>query len=90
MNGLLPLQQTCSKYQQRTKQATFGWLFFCMKLFHKLNQSLFAKPTAKEMAVTDLEDARRHLLKEIAAMHYHQRMVDYYYAVISELEEQVK
>jgi hypothetical protein len=61
-----------------------------MSILRKLNQFFFAKPTAKEIAVTDLEENRRLLIKEIAAMHYHQRMVDYYYAVIGELQEQIK
>lgn len=61
-----------------------------MKFFRKLNNAVFAKPTAKEIAVADLEENKRQLIKEIAAMHYHQRMVDYYYAVIGELQEQVK
>lgn len=61
-----------------------------MNLLKKLNAFLFSKPTAKEVAVSDLEEYRRLLLKEIAAMHYHQRMVDYYYAVISEMQEQIK
>ena len=61
-----------------------------MKLLHQANQLLFGKPTAKELAVTDLEEARRNLLKEIAAAHYHQRMVDYYYALIGELEEKIQ
>lgn len=61
-----------------------------MKFFRKLNNAVFAKPTAKEIAVADLEENKRQLIKEIAAMHYHQRMVDYYYAVIAELQEQIK
>lgn len=61
-----------------------------MKYIQKLNTLLFSKPTAKEVAVSDLEEYRRQLLKEIAAMHYHQRMVDYYYAVIAEMQEQIK
>jgi hypothetical protein len=61
-----------------------------MDYFKKLNTLLFSKPTAKEVAVSDLEEYRRLLLKEIAAMHYHQRMVDYYYAVIGEMQEQIK
>ena len=61
-----------------------------MKFFRKLNNAVFSKPTAKEIAVADLEENKRQLIKEIAAMHYHQRMVDYYYAVISELQEQIK
>lgn len=61
-----------------------------MSIFRKLNNLLFSKPTAKEVAVSDLEDYRRNLVKEIAAMHYHQRMVDYYYAVIGEMQEQIK
>lgn len=61
-----------------------------MKFFQKFNQAFFSKPTAKELAVADLEENKRQLIKEIAAMHYHQRMVDYYYAVIAELQEQIK
>ena len=64
-------------------------LFF-MYIFQKFSKMFFAKPSAKEVAVTDLEDYRRLLIKEIAAMHYHQRMVDYYYAVIGEMQEQIK
>lgn len=61
-----------------------------MQFFKNLNKLLFSKPTAKEVAVSDLEDYRRSLVKEIAAMHYHQRMVDYYYAMIGEMQEQIK
>jgi hypothetical protein len=60
-----------------------------MKFLRKLDQTLFAKPSAREIAVSDLEEARRNLIKEIAASEYHKRMVDYYYALISELEEKV-
>ena len=61
-----------------------------MQFFTNLNKLIFSKPTAKEIAVADLEENKRQLIKEIAAMHYHQRMVDYYYAVIAELQEQIK
>lgn len=61
-----------------------------MQWITNLNKHMFKKPTAKEVAVSDLEEYRRLLLKEIAAMHYHQRMVDYYYAVIGEMQEQIK
>jgi phosphoribosyl-ATP pyrophosphohydrolase len=61
-----------------------------MPIFRKLNKVFFSKPTAREIAVADLEDNQRALIKEIAAMHYHQKMVDYYYAIISELQERVK
>jgi hypothetical protein len=61
-----------------------------MQLFKNLNKLFFSKPSAKEVAVSDLEDYRRNLVKEIAAMHYHQRMVDYYYAMIGEMQEQIK
>lgn len=61
-----------------------------MQFFTNLNKLIFSKPTAKEVAISDLEDYKRLLLKEIAAMHYHQRMVDYYYAVIAEMQEQIK
>lgn len=90
MNGLLHPQQICSKYQQRTKHATFGWFFLCMKFLQKLDEVLFSKPTAKELAINDLEEHKRQLLKSIDAMHYHGRMVDYHYAVIAELQEQAK
>lgn len=61
-----------------------------MKIFRKLGEVCFAKPTSKEIAVADLEEARRQLIKSIQASNYHQRMVDYYYAVIAELQEQIK
>lgn len=61
-----------------------------MNFLKRLNALLFSKPTAKEVAVADLEENKRQLIKELAAMHYHQRMVDYYYAVIAELQEQIK
>ena len=67
-----------------------GGFLICMNIFRKVNKALFSKPTAKEIAVSEIEENKRMLLKEIAAMHYHQRMVDYYYAVIAELQEQVK
>ena len=38
----------------------------------------FRKPTAKEIASHDLEDARRHLLQEQAMAEYHAKMAEYY------------
>lgn len=67
-----------------------GGFLICMKLLRTLDQVFFSKPSAKEIAVSEMEEHRRQLLKQIAAMHYHQRMVDYHYAVIAELEQQVK
>lgn len=38
----------------------------------------FRKPTAKEIAARDLEDARRALLREQAAAEHHTKMAEYY------------
>jgi hypothetical protein len=59
-----------------------------MKLLRRIDELLFSKPTAKEIAINDLEEHKRQLLKEISAMHYHTRMVEYHYAVIDELKFQ--
>jgi hypothetical protein len=48
-------------------------------MMNKLNP--FRKPTAKEIAARDLEEARRQLLKEQSAAEYHSRMAEYYKGV---------
>lgn len=50
----------------------------------------FRKPTAKEIAARDLEDARRHLLLEQARAEYHQKMSDYYRGVAARLDRYLK
>lgn len=47
-----------------------------MNLLKKLDP--FRKPTAREIAARDLEDARRALLRELAAAEYHAKMAEYY------------
>ena len=47
-----------------------------MKLIQQLNP--FRKPTAKEIAARDLEDAKRALLREQAAAEYHAKLAEYY------------
>lgn len=61
-----------------------------MKYLAQLKKFLFEKPTPRELAVSALEETKRQLIKSIAAAEYHKRMVDYNYALITELEEQVK
>jgi predicted glycosyltransferase len=51
---------------------------------------LFRKPTAKELAARDLEDARRSLLQEQARAEYHAKMSEYYKGVIARLDKYLK
>ena len=50
----------------------------------------FRKPTAKEIAARDLEDARRHLLQEQAHAEYHAKMAEYYRGVEKRLSTYLK
>jgi hypothetical protein len=50
----------------------------------------FRKPTAKEIAARDLEEARRHLLTEQAQAEYHAKMAEYYKGVIGRLSNYLK
>jgi hypothetical protein len=50
----------------------------------------FRKPTAKEIAARDLEDARRHLLLEQASAEYHAKMAEYYRGVEERLARYLK
>lgn len=68
------------------KPPTSGGFFF----FRKLSvipqiQNLLKKPSAKALAQSSLEDAKRHLLSEQAAAEYHSKMAEYYTAVIRRL-----
>lgn len=47
-----------------------------MSLLKKIDP--FRKPTAKEIAARDLEDARRALLRELSAAEYHAKMAEFY------------
>ena len=51
---------------------------------------LFRKPTAKELAARDLEDARRSLLQEQARAEYHQKMAEFYRGVMHRLSNYIK
>jgi len=51
---------------------------------------VFRKPTAKELAARDLEDARRHLLAEQAKAEYHAKMSEYFKGVIGRLSNYLK
>lgn len=50
----------------------------------------FRKPNANEIAVRDLEDAKRALLREQAAAEYHAKMADYYDGIIHRLTNYLK
>ena len=50
----------------------------------------FRKPTAKEIAARDLEEARRHLLQEQAQAEYHQKLAEFYKGVIGRLSNYLK
>lgn len=50
-----------------------------MNWFYKCNP--FRKPTAKEIAARDLEEARRELLKQQSAAELHAKLADYYRGV---------
>lgn len=56
----------------------------------KFIKHMFRKPTAKEIAARDLEDARRHLLEQQARAEYHSKMSDYYRGVESRLTRYLK
>ena len=45
----------------------------------------FRKPTAKELAARDLEEARRGYLRERSAAEFHQKMAEYYQGVEARL-----
>jgi transposase len=51
---------------------------------------LFRKPTAKEIAARDLEDARRHLLQQQAQAEYHAKLAEFYKGVIARLDKYLK
>jgi hypothetical protein len=51
---------------------------------------LFRKPTAKELAARDLEDARRSLLQEQARAEYHAKMAEFYRGVEERLNTYLK
>ena len=51
---------------------------------------LFRKPTAKELAARDLEDARRSLLQEQARAEYHAKMAEFYRGVEERLNAYLK
>jgi hypothetical protein len=50
----------------------------------------FRKPTAREIAARDLEDARRHLLEQQAQAEYHTKMAEYYRGVEARLARYLK
>jgi hypothetical protein len=50
----------------------------------------FRKPTAREIAARDLEDARRHLLQQQAQAEYHQSQVTFYKNMIQRLSAYLK
>jgi hypothetical protein len=58
-------------------------------MMHKF-LSMFRKPTAKEIAARDLEDARRHLIAEQAQAEYHTKMAEYYRGVEMRLSRYLK
>lgn len=52
-----------------------------MEHLHKIKnfmKSIFRTPTADELAVNELEDAKRQLLAMQTALDYSKRMVDYH------------
>ena len=51
---------------------------------------LFRKPTAKEIAARDLEDARRHLLQQQAQAEYHAKLAEFYRGVEERLNAYLK
>lgn len=53
-------------------------------------KAMLRKPTAKEIAARDLEDARRALLRELSAAEYHARMSEYYRGVEKRLSTYLK
>lgn len=53
-------------------------------------KKLFTKPSAKVIATTDLEEAKRQLLASQAAAEYHSNMVKYYEQVVRRLTVYVK
>ena len=56
----------------------------------KLITDYFRKPTAKEIAARDLEEARRCLLTEQAQAEYHAKMSEYYRGVIGRLDKYLR
>ena len=56
-----------------------------MKLFYKINDLLFRKPTAMELAVRHLEEAKRLALQEQSAAAYHSKLSEYYEDTVDRL-----
>lgn len=50
----------------------------------------FKKPTPKQIAQRDLEDAERQLLASQSQAEYHNKMAEYYYDTVRRLSEYVK
>lgn len=52
----------------------------------KYFRSLMAKPQAEDIALRDLQEARRRLLVAQAQAEYHAKMVEYYEGIVDRLE----
>ena len=60
-----------------------------MKLFYKLHDLLFRKPSAMELAVRHLEEAKRLALEQQSAASYHAKLAEYYEETVDRLTEYV-
>ncbi len=60
-----------------------------MKLFYKLHDLLFRKPSAMEMAVRHLEEAKRLALEQQSAASYHTKLAEYYEETVDRLTEYI-
>lgn len=60
-----------------------------MKLFYKLHDLLFRKPSAMELAVRHLEEAKRLALEQQSAASYHAKLAEYYEETVDRLTEYI-
>jgi predicted NAD/FAD-binding protein len=51
---------------------------FTQNLLMMLSQKFFRVPTAKELAIRELEEAKREQLQALTALDYSKRMVEYH------------
>lgn len=52
--------------------------------------SLFRKPSALAIAAQDLEEAKRHFLRSVAAAEYHAFQAAYYQGVVERLTDYIQ
>jgi len=61
-----------------------------MKYINRLYNSIFGTAHSHELAITDLEEARRELLRSQTHMEYYEAQVNYLHQRIARLQKYVK